>query len=164
VRTLGIEVVAGPVEVHREEVDGIEPVLLPVCLALDEEHLLGKAIWGVCLLGVTVPEVFLPEWDGGELRVGTDRPHNNALFDILLPGSLDDLDPHHRVVIEEGRRVLPVESNAADAGREVDDDIDTLHRVNAMLPLPEIGVPATGDPDLAWVHSPVRELLEHVRP
>jgi hypothetical protein len=46
----------------------------------------------------------------------------------------------------------------------VDDDIDILHRVDAVLPLPEIGVPAAGDPDLVAVHFPFRELLEHVRP
>ena len=57
----GIEVVAGPVEVHRDEVDDVEAVLLAVGLALDEQHLLGEAVRRVRLLGVAVPEVVLAE-------------------------------------------------------------------------------------------------------
>ena len=48
---LEIEVVARTVEVHRQQEDAVEPVLLAVRLALHEHHLLGEPVGRVGLLG-----------------------------------------------------------------------------------------------------------------
>ena len=56
-----VEVVARAVQVHGDEVDDVEAVLLAVRLALDEQHLLGQPVGRVRLLGVAVPEVVLVE-------------------------------------------------------------------------------------------------------
>ncbi len=68
-------------------------------MALDEVHLLGKAVRGVRLLVIAVPELILVQRDRGELRVGTDGPDDDSLPDPFLPGGIDHLDPHHRIVI-----------------------------------------------------------------
>ena len=49
------------VEIHRQQEDRIEAVLLPVRLRLHQQHLLGQAVRGVGLLRVAVPEVVLLE-------------------------------------------------------------------------------------------------------
>ena len=73
VRRARVEVVVRAVEIDRQQMDGIQAVLLPVGLALNEEHLLGEPIGSVGLFGVAVPEVVLPERHRRELRVGADR-------------------------------------------------------------------------------------------
>src|SRR5581483_8973513 len=64
VRRLEIEVVARAVEVRRQEIDRVEPVLLAVGLRADEHGLLRHAVRRVRLLGVAVPEVVLRERHG----------------------------------------------------------------------------------------------------
>lgn len=75
---------ARAVQVHRQEVDPVEAVLLPVGLGLDEQHLLRQAVGRVGLLGVAAPQVVLAERDGGELRVDADRPDTATDFSMLV--------------------------------------------------------------------------------
>src|SRR5665811_380975 len=90
---------------------------------LDEERLLRDAVGGVRLLGIPVPEILLAERDRGELRVGADRTEHHALLYTLLPGGLDQLDAHDRVVVKELPRVRLVEADPADLRGQVDDNI-----------------------------------------
>ena len=122
----GIEIVARTVEVDGQEEDGIESVLLPVGLGLDEHHLLGEAVGGVRLFGIAVPEIVLLEGDRGELRVGADRPEGDELVDLPQISLVEELDPHHDVLVEEGAGILLVEADAAHLGGEVDDDVGPL--------------------------------------
>ncbi len=52
---LEVEVVARSVEVHRQEEDAVETVLLAVRLKLDEERFLCHTVRRVRLLGISVP-------------------------------------------------------------------------------------------------------------
>ena len=101
----------------------VEAVLLPIGLALDEQHLLGEAVRRVGLLRVAVPEVVLAERHGRELRVRADGADLDELRDAGQPGLLHQLDAHHRVLVEEAARVLAVGPDPADDRGEVDDDV-----------------------------------------
>src|SRR4029079_19761058 len=59
VRRLEVEVVARSVEVHREQIHGVEAVLFSVALRADEERFLRHAVRGGRLLRVAVPELVL---------------------------------------------------------------------------------------------------------
>ena len=122
-RRLQVEVVARPVEVHREQHDAVHPVLLAVRLRLHQHHLLGEAVGGVGLLGIAVPEVVLLERHRRELRVGADGPERDQLGDAGQAALLEDVQAHHRVLEQEAPRVVPVGADAADARREVDHQI-----------------------------------------
>ena len=54
-----VELVAGPVEVGRKQVDAVLTVLLAIGLGMHEQCLLGDAIRGVRLLGIPVPQLVL---------------------------------------------------------------------------------------------------------
>ena len=99
------------------------PYCCPVCLALDQQHLLGEAVRGVRLLRVAAPQVFLVERHGRELRVGADGADLDELGDAGQTGLLHQLDAHDRVLVEEATRVLAIGADAADDGGEVDDDV-----------------------------------------
>ena len=120
---LRVEVVAGAVEVDRDEVDGVEAVLLAVGLGLHQQHLLRQAVGRVGLLRVAVPEVVLAERHGRELRVGADGADLDELRDAADARLLHELDAHDRVVVEEAPRVGAVGADAADDGREVNDHV-----------------------------------------
>ena len=79
VRGLEVEVVARAVEVHGEEVDRVEPVLLAVGAGAGEQRALGDAVRRVRLLGEAGPEVVLAERDRRVLRVGADRADEDEL-------------------------------------------------------------------------------------
>ncbi len=120
-RALRVEVVARAVEVHREEHHGVEAVLLPVGLALHEQHLLGEAVGRVGLLRVAVPEVLLAERHRAVLGVGADGAERDQLLEAHLPAHLEELHAHHQVVVEELPRVVAVGADAAHPGRQVQD-------------------------------------------
>jgi hypothetical protein len=123
VRGLRIVVVPGAVEVHRQQVDRVEPVLLAVGLCLDEQHLLGDAVRRVGLLGVAVPEVVLVERHRGVLRVGADRPDRHELPDPGPASVLHQERAHDQIVVEEPAGSGPVGPDAADDRRQVDDHV-----------------------------------------
>ena len=124
---LRIEVVPRPVEVHRQQEDRIEAVLLAIGLPLHQQHLLGETVRGVRLLGIAVPQVLLAERHGRELRVRAHGPDRHELRDARETGVFDELRAHDQVVVEEPAGVLAVGADAADHGGEVD------HEVGARL-------------------------------
>ena len=67
------------VEVNRQQVNGVEVILLPVGLSLDQQHLLSQPIRRICLLGITVPQVFFMERHRRELGIRTHCAQDYAL-------------------------------------------------------------------------------------
>ncbi len=127
----GIEVVSRAIEIHREDKNGVEAVLLPVGLGLDKHHLLRQAVRRVGLLGIPVPDVILPEGNGGELGVGADRPQTDELVDSPEIPLVKELHPHHDVVVEQGGGVFRVVSDAADPGGQMEYDVGPLFIIEA---------------------------------
>lgn len=78
---LQVEVVAGAVEVHWQEEDGIESVLLPIGLGLDQHHFLGESIGSIRLFGIAIPEIVFLEGNRGEFRVSADRSKGDDFVD-----------------------------------------------------------------------------------
>ena len=76
-----IEVVARPVQVDRQQGDGIEAVLLAVGLGLDEQHFLGQSVRGVGLLRIAVPEFLFLERHRRELGIGADGAEADVFLD-----------------------------------------------------------------------------------
>src|SRR6266550_731559 len=110
-------------EIHWQQENGPESVLLSVRLALYEEHLLGKPVGRVRLLWVSVPEVVLPKGNRRQLRIGTHSPDGDKLLDAALTGYLHELCAHHQVVVEELARSFSIGSNASHHGSEMYEDV-----------------------------------------
>ena len=123
VRACGIEVVARPIQVHRDQVDDVEPVLGAIGLALDEQHLLGEPVRCVGLLRIPVPQVHLAERHGRELRIRAHGPDLDELRDTGQTRPLHELDAHHGVLVEEPAGIVAVRADAADNGRQVDHQV-----------------------------------------
>ena len=122
-RALEIEVVARPVEVHRQQVDRVQPVLGPVALRADEQRLLRDPVGSVRLLGVSVPEVFLAKGHRSELGIGADRSGDDELVHAGDPALLENVRPHEQVRVPVAARVLAVRADPADLAGEVEDEV-----------------------------------------
>ena len=79
VRHRRVELVAGPVEVGRDEVGEALAVLRGVDLGVHEVGLLGQPVRGVGLLRVAVPQALLAERHRRELRVRAHRAEQHRL-------------------------------------------------------------------------------------
>ena len=112
-RRFHIEVIARPVEVHRQQKDRVHGVLLAVGLALDKQRLLGDTVPGVGFFGVAVPEVLLAKRHQRELRIRANRPENSRLLNAVAPSGLDELDAHDRVVVEKASGVGAICADSA---------------------------------------------------
>ncbi len=122
-RALEVEVVARPVEVHRQQVDRVQPVLLAVPLRPDQQRLLGDPVGRVRLLGVSVPEVFLAEGHGGELGIGADRSDDDQLVDGGEPALLEHVRAHEEVRVPVAARVGAICADAADLAGKVEHEV-----------------------------------------
>src|SRR5664280_2364880 len=122
-RGLGVEVVARAVEVDWDQIYGVEAVLVAMRLALDQEHLLCRTVWGVGLLRITIPKVVLVKWHRCELWVCAYRANGQDLGHAREAALLDQLYAHDRVVVEEATRAFPTGADHARNRREMDDQI-----------------------------------------
>src|SRR5437762_3353518 len=61
-----VEVITGTVEVRYQEIDGIESVLSPIGLTLNEQHLLCEAVRRVGLFRISGPEILLTKRNRSE--------------------------------------------------------------------------------------------------
>src|SRR5690242_19328879 len=107
-RRLEVEVVARPVEVDGQEVQGVRAVLPAVGLRPDEQRLLRDSVRRVRLLWIAVPQLVLAEGDGRELRIGADGAEDYRLSDAPHTGLLEDVRAHHevRVPVTAGVRLV----------------------------------------------------------
>ena len=106
--------------------NNICPLLLPVCLPLNEQHLLGQPVRCVSFLGIAIPQVFLTEWDGRQLWVRTDRTNGDKLLDSVLSSVLQQHCTHDQVLVSELPRMCLIRPNSADNRGEVDHDLWTF--------------------------------------
>ena len=119
-----IEVVARPVEVHREQHDAVHAVLRAVRLRLHEQQLLGDAVRRVGLLGIAVPQVVFAERDRRELGVGADGAGDDRLCRRPRGGTPRcRLQAHHHVVEQKQAGVVAVGADAADARGQVEHQV-----------------------------------------
>ena len=123
VRAARIEVVAHAVEIHRQQVDRVEGVLLPIGLRLHQQHLLRQTVRRVGLLRIAVPQIFFAKRNRRELRIAADGANCHVLLDTAPTGVLERQGAHLQVVVEETSRVLAIGADAADNRREVNDDV-----------------------------------------
>ena len=135
-----VEVVARSVEVGGDQVDRVEPVLGPVGLGLDEEHLLGQTVGTGGLVGVAVPERGLAEGDRRHLGILAGRADGDELEDPGQARLFHELEPHERVLVEQLGRAFLVEPDAADLGREVDDHLRVADGLGAVLAPSQVGL------------------------
>src|SRR5262245_4532048 len=109
-----MEVISWPVEVHRHQIDGIKAIFLAIGLRLDEEHLLGQAIWGVGFFRIAIPQLLLAKGDRCEFGIRTYGASHDEFLYAKASGLLDKLNPHDGVVVKELPGVLHVGADAAD--------------------------------------------------
>src|SRR5262249_45295777 len=58
-----------------------------------------------------------------KLRIGTNRPERDELLQAKEPALFDELDSHHRIVVEKFPRVRPVGADATDARGKMNDNV-----------------------------------------
>ena len=148
---LEIEVVTGPVEVHGEEHDAVQPVLFAVGLRLHEEQLLGDAVRSVGLLGIPVPQIVLAERHRCELGIGADGADGHHLLHAGQARLFQHVQAHHGVLEEEASRVLAVGADPAHAGGQVEDELGpgVGQQAAAGRAVDQIVVAAARDDDVA---------------
>ena len=112
-----------PVQVHGQQMDDVEAVLLAVRLPLDQQHFLRDAVRRVGLFRVPVPQIAFEKRHGRELRVRTDRADADKLLHSAQARALHCQRAHHDVLVEEAARRLTVRADASDNGRQMDDDL-----------------------------------------
>ena len=58
-----VEIIAGSVQIHRQQIDRVQSVLLPIALTHHQQRFFGDAVRGVGDFGETVPEIRFFERD-----------------------------------------------------------------------------------------------------
>ena len=161
---LGIEIITGAIEIHGQQENGIKTILLPIRLRLYQHHLLGEAIGGIRLFGITVPEIVLLKGDRREFRVGTDRSQGDKFFQFVEVALVDQLDAHHDVFIEESAGILPIEADATHFGGQMNDNVRLCLFVEPfhIVALNQIVLGQIGDSDI--VISFILQSLNEVFP
>ena len=119
VRGFGIEIVPRTVQVHGQQKDGIEAVLLSISLGLDGENLLGDSVRGIGFFRVSVPEGIFTEGHARELRIGAHSPDGDEFLHLGLARLLHELDAHDGVVVIELPRIFPIGSDPSHDGCEM---------------------------------------------
>ncbi len=124
VRGLEVEVVPRPVQVRRQEEDCVQPVLLSVGLRADEDRLLRNAVRRVRLLRIAVPEIG-PRENGMGANFGYAQtvPTMTSFERLVEACLLEHMRAHHEVRVPVAARVGAVRADAADLGREVEDEL-----------------------------------------
>src|SRR5712691_5529173 len=98
-RRLEVEVIPRPVEIRRQQVDRVEPVLLPIRLRADEQRLLCDPVWRIRLLWVSVPQRGLAERHRRVLRVGADGADEYELARLTQARLLEHVEAHLEVCV-----------------------------------------------------------------
>jgi hypothetical protein len=80
------------------------------------------------------------------LWVRADRAHSEELFDTRAAAAFEELNAHEKILVEKGPRPGGVRADAADYGRQVNDDLGTmlLQEASDRKVIGEIALPAAG--------------------
>ena len=162
-RRFEVEVIARPVEIDRKEVDARKAKLLTIRLKLYKQHLLGEPVGSVRLLGIAGPEIFFAEGDGREFRVGADGADADEFLHVAAPACFDEMDSHDEVVVKKGPRMPAVGADAADLGREMENDV-RADFVEQSIDLIRTGQIAIGAARNREVHAAMRTQLPNQAP
>ena len=149
-RTGGVEIIPGTIEVDGDQVDRVEIVLLTIRLALHEKHLLGEPVRRVRFLGVTVPKILLAEWYWREFRIGAHRTDRHKLRDTCESGLFHQLEAHNRVLVEETTGVLTIRTDPADYRRQVNHKVrpPICDRTSNGISVSQVVVPLSWNEDI----------------
>ena len=107
-RILREEIIVRPVEIYGKKIYGIKSILLTVSLRLHQKHFFGQPVGRVGLFRVAVPQVFFPKGDRREFWVGTDGADGYEFLQIDLACPLNELHPHHQVVVKKRTGVFTI--------------------------------------------------------
>jgi len=122
-RRARVGIIPAAIEVHRQEEDGIKPVLLPIGLGLDQHHLLSWAIGCIRFFQIAFPEVSFFKGHRREFGVGADGAKGHEFFYAEESGLLHELRSHNQVLVEETSQIFAAPSNFPHNRRQMDDDI-----------------------------------------
>src|SRR3989442_8562105 len=159
----GIEVIAGTIEVDRQQKYRIEAVLLAIGLSLDEQHLLCETVGSVGFFRIAIPESFFLERNRRVFGISADCAKSNKLRNSVTPAVLHHLGTHHQVIVEKFAWVGAIGSDAADFPRKMDDHVGLCISVEAdnIFGFNEIVFLSTRHEDLGWRFPP--EFLHNAR-
>jgi hypothetical protein len=87
---------------------------------VNQERLLGDAVWGVGLLRIAAPQIVFFERDGREFGIGTDRAEQHRFLDLTPARLLDHVSAHQEVRDVQLGGVPEVRADPPNASGEVD--------------------------------------------
>ena len=122
-RHVGVELVAGTVEICGHQVGATLPVLGSVGLKLNKLGQLGNPVRGVGLFGVTHPQRGLLEGNRRVLGIRADGTHDHGFWNLGDAACLDQIGAEHQVLdvkLSWGGHVC---ADTADAGSQVDHNV-----------------------------------------
>ncbi|SRR6266487_975710 len=119
VRRPRVEIVVRSVEIDRQQMNGVEAVLLAIGLPLHQQHLLGDAVRGVGLFWIAVPQVLLVKRHRGELWVRANRADADEFLHAGASRLLHDERAEHDVFEEEAPGRFAVRADPAHHGSQV---------------------------------------------
>lgn len=125
--TQGVKVIPRPIKIHGQEIDTIKAILLPIGLQLHEKGFFSNTVGGVGFFGVAVPKIAFFEGNRGKFGIGANRPHTDEFLDSRAIGTINELCPHHQVVIKEFSGLDLIEANSPHMGSKVNDNILVLN-------------------------------------
>ncbi len=79
-RRLHVKIVPRAIEVHWEQDDRVEALLLPMRLGLDQHHLLFEAVGGVGLFGISGPKILFTKRHRRMLGIRANRTHPHTFL------------------------------------------------------------------------------------
>ena len=107
------------------------------------------------------PKLVLSKWNRRELRVCADGADDDELGHALLARELEHMRPHHQVRVPEAAGVRAVRADAADLGREVEDELGVgvaEHALGVLAACQVVVDLACGDDVVAVALEPLDEV------
>lgn len=112
-----VVVVARAVEIGGHGADGVKAVLRAVGLTHPDPRYLGQGVGFVGGLQWAGEQVLLPDGLGAEFGIDAGRAQEKQLFDLVLPGAVDDVVLDLEVLVDELRGIGRIGVYAAHPGR-----------------------------------------------
>jgi len=132
-RRLRVEVVAGTVQIHRQEENRVETILLAVCLRLHQHHFLCQTVGRVGLFGIANPQIVFLERNRREFGISANRANGYEFANAIFVRLVHELHAHHQVVVKEISGMFHVRADATHVRGKVNDDhvlsINTLEAI-----------------------------------
>ena len=121
-RSLQVEIITRTVEIHRQKINRIEPILLTVSLRLHKHHFLGETIRRIRLFRISIPQIIFLERHRRKFGIGAHCACRNELTHTMFVCLMHEFHTHDHIVIEKFGRMFAVRADTAYIGGKMNND------------------------------------------